>query len=146
MDLGQPKSVAPWPSCCPIELTLQEKVECWFEFCNFEVRFSVYCLTFCFEFYNHHILKTKQQKNIWRDEKVIIRLNFNPGLAITGFWTILPRFQQVNLTWAHDPIENQCLVSGQLQKNTWPRVHLNPRYGQVILVSRYLVLTGANWS
>ena len=48
------------------------------------------------------------------------------------------------MTWAHDPIENQYLVSGQLQKNTWPRwaAHLSPRYGHVILASRYLVLTG----
>ena len=39
------------------------------------------------------------------------------------------------------------LVSGQLQKNTWPRwaVNLSPRYGHVILVSRYLVLTGVSW-
>ena len=61
---------------------------------------------------------------------------------------MLPCFQQVNLTWAGNPIENQYLVSGQLQKNTWPRwaVHLSPRYGHVILVSRYLVLTGVNWS
>ena len=79
------------------------------------MRFSVYCLTFCFEFYNHHILKTKQQ-NIWIEEKVIIRINFNPGLPLTGFRTILPGFRQVNLTWARVSIENQHLVSGQLQK------------------------------
>jgi len=35
LDLGQPKSVAP---------------EFWSEFSNFAVRFSVYCLAFCFEF------------------------------------------------------------------------------------------------
>ena len=40
----------------------QEKIEFGFEFCNFVVRFSVYCLAFCFEFYNHHIHKAKQQK------------------------------------------------------------------------------------
>ena len=51
--------------------------------------------------------------------------------------------------WARDPIKNQPLVSGILQKNTWPRwvVDFSPRYGHVILVSRYLVLlTGVNWS
>ena len=67
------------------------------EFCNFAVRFSVYCLTFCFEFFNHHILKTNQQKT-FIEGKVIIRINFNPELALTGFQTILPCFQQVNLT------------------------------------------------
>jgi len=50
------------------------------------------------------------------EEKVIIRLTFNPGSALTGFRTILPCFQQINLTWARNPIENQHLVSGQLQK------------------------------
>ena len=54
-------------------------------------------LTFCFEFYNHHIL-TKQPKNICIEEKVIIRINFNPGLALRGFQTNLPCFQQVDLT------------------------------------------------
>ena len=51
----------------------------------------------------------------------------------------------------HEPAiqsKNQHLVSGQLQKNTWPRwaVNLSPRYGHVILVSGYLVLTGVSWS
>ena len=56
------------------------------------------CGTVNQEFYNHHILKTKQQKNICIEDKVIIRLNFNPGLALTGFRTILPCFLNVNLT------------------------------------------------
>ena len=41
---------------------------------------------------------------------------------------------------------NRKPVLGQrwTSKNTWPRwaAHLSPRYGHVILVSRYLVLTG----
>ena len=62
---------------------------------------------------------TKQSsKNIWKEEKVIIWLIFNPGLALTGFRTILPCFQQVNQAWARDPIKNQHLVSGQLKKKT----------------------------
>ena len=85
------------------------KVQCWFEFCYFGVRFSVYYLTFCFEVYNHHILKTKQQKNICIEEKVIIQINFNPGLRLAGLRTILPDFQQVNMTWARDPIEKPVL-------------------------------------
>ena len=42
--------------------------------------------------------QNKSAKNICIEEKVIIRINFNPGLALTGFRTILPCFQQVNLT------------------------------------------------
>ena len=68
------------------------------EFCNFGVRFFVYYFTFCFEVYNHHILKTKQQKIICIEEKAIIQINFNPGLPLAGFRTILPGFQQVNMT------------------------------------------------
>jgi len=32
------------------------------------------------------------------EEKVVIRLTFNPGLALTAFQTIPPCFQQVTLT------------------------------------------------
>ena len=48
-------------------------------------------------------------------EEVIIWLTLKSGLVLTDFRTILPCFQQVNLTWASNPIENQPLVSGQLQ-------------------------------
>ena len=93
---------------------------------------------------------TKQSsKNICIEEKVIIQLTFNPGLALTGFRTILYCFQQVNQSWTRDPIKkNQNLVSGQLQQNTRPRwaINLSPRYGHVKLVSGFLVLTGDSWS
>ena len=47
----------------------------------------------------HHILKTKQQKKTHLYRKKSSNSNkFNPGLALTGFRTILPCFQQVNLT------------------------------------------------
>ena len=49
----------------------------------------MYCLAFCFEFYNHHTHKTKRQKQNCIKGKVIIRINFNPGLGLTGFRTIL---------------------------------------------------------
>ena len=63
----------------------------------------------------------RQAHTLYRQgKKVIIWLTFKLGLALTGFRTILPCFQQVNLTWAHDPIENQYLVSGQLENNTQP--------------------------
>ena len=77
------------------------------------MRFSVLSFTITI------ILYPKQSnKNIkfCIEEKVIIWLNFNPGLALAGFRKILPGFQQVNLTWTRDPIENQHLVSGQLKK------------------------------
>ena len=76
------------------------------EFYNFAVRFSV--LSF---------INTKlSRKNISIEVNVIFRISFNPGLALAGFRTILNCFQKVNLTLARDPIENQHLVSGQLQK------------------------------
>ena len=42
---------SPWKrsSCSPIRLT-QDKVEFWFQVCNFAAGFSVYCLAFNFEF------------------------------------------------------------------------------------------------
>ena len=89
---------------------------------------------------NLEINQTKAVKNICIQEIFILLL------TLTGFRTTQPRLQQVNLTWAREPIENQCLVSGQLPKNTWPRLALNlrPLYGHVILVGGYLALTGVN--
>ena len=58
----------------------------------------MYCLAFCFEFLQPPYGQNKAAINICREEKVIIRLTFNPGLPLTGFRTILPCFQQVNLT------------------------------------------------
>ena len=56
-------------------------------------------------------------KNICIEEKVIIRLTFNPGLALTGFEQPgRAYFQQINLTWARNPIENQHSISGQFKK------------------------------
>jgi len=48
--------------------------------------------------------------------KLIDNTTFNPGLALTGFRTILPCFQQVNLRLARDPIKKQHLVSGHFNK------------------------------
>ena len=57
-------------------------------------------------------------------------------------------FRWVNLSWSCNPIENQYLVNGQLPKHSLSRwtLSLSPRYGHVVLVNGYLVLTGANWS
>ena len=41
--------------------------------------------------------QNKSAKNICIEEKVIIWINFNPGLALIGFRTILPCFNK--LTW-----------------------------------------------
>ena len=84
------------------------------------------------------LIYTKQSsKNICIEEKVIIRLTFNSGLALAGFRTILPAIQSKTSTW-----------SAVNFKKTWTRwaVNLSPQYGHVILVSGYLVLTGVNWS
>ena len=59
-------------------------------------------------------------------KKVIIGINFNPELALTGFQTTLPSFQQVNLTRARDPVHNQHLGSGQLQKYATSSCRLEP--------------------
>ena len=58
------------------------------------------------------------------------------------------KFRWVNLGSTCNPIENQYLVSGQLNKSSWPQwaLSLSPWCGHVILVSGYLVLTGVNWS
>ena len=59
------------------------------------MRFSVYC--FCvLNFNESKIRKTKAVKKLCTKEKVIIRLNFNPGLALTGFLPTLRCLQQVN--------------------------------------------------
>ena len=49
-----------------------------------------------------------------------------------------PRSNRKNSTWS----------AVNSKKNTWRRwvVELSPRYGHVVLVSGYLVLTGVNWS
>ena len=57
----------------------------------------MYCLAFCLSFNNHKIHNTKAVKNIYIEEKVIVWLTFNPGLALTGFRTTCLCLQLVNL-------------------------------------------------
>ena len=97
---------------------------------------------------NQEYTKQSSKKHLHRRKSYNSVLTCNPGLASTAFRTILPCFQQVNQTWTRPPLKIQHLVSGQLQKNTWPRwaINLSPRYGYVIQVSGYLVLKGVNWS
>ena len=66
---------------------------------------------------NLKIHKTKAVKNInLYTRKSIVWLIFNLGLASTSFRTTQPWVQQDNLTWAHNPIENQDLDNSLLQK------------------------------
>ena len=91
----------------------------WSEFRIFVVRFSVYCLAFCFEFWIlSKYTKQKQWKTFTR--KIIIRLTFNPGLALTVFWTTRPCLQ-VNLTWVHI-IQSKIItwsISCKLESVVW---------------------------
>ena len=67
------------------------------------------------------IYTKKSSRNICIEEKPASR-------------TIPPCFQQVNQTWARDPIEKPVPGQRSTSKNTWPRwaVNLSPRYGQRI--------------
>ena len=61
------------------------------------------------------IRKTKAVKKLCTKEKVIIRLNFNPGLALTGFLPTLRCLQQVNPDMSpRSDRKKQHLGSGQL--------------------------------
>jgi len=69
--------------------------------------------------------RNKAEKDICRTEKVMLGLTFNPALALTGFRTVLPCFQQVIQTWPRDPIENPALGQQSTSKNTWPQWAIN---------------------
>ena len=74
---------------------------------------------------NHLIAHNKALKFIWIKEKFIPRLTFNLGLALTDFRTTRACLQQVNLTWAHDPIESRHLAvtsrCSKLEPAIWQR-------------------------
>ena len=71
------------------------------------------------------------KKSICIEEKVIIWINFNPGLVLAGFQTILPGFKQVNWTWARRPIENHHLVNCLVVFSN----HFNPNNSLLILLN-----------
>ena len=78
-------------------------------------------------------------KNICIEEKVIIRLTFNPGLALTAFDKIIwdePAIQSKTDTSSADIIQTHVTSMGSL--------NLNLRYGRMMLVSGYLVFTVVN--
>ena len=57
-------------------------------------------------------------------------------------WIFLRKY-----TWACDYLKTSNLSADNFKKySTSMGRHLSPRYGQVILVSGYLVLTAVNWS
>ena len=64
------------------------------------------------------IHKPKVMKNIRMHKNYTLVDFYNSGLALIGFRTTRHCLQQVNMTCARDPIENQHLVGDQLQKNT----------------------------
>ena len=76
---------------------------------------------------------TKKQKKLY-ERKSYNSINFNPGLALTGFRTILLCFQQVDLTSARDPMGKAALgqrstkkkhvtsISYRLEPAIWSRV------------------------
>ena len=49
VELAKPKNRAPGSGCSKLDKANQDNREFWLEFCNFAMRFSVYCLAFCFE-------------------------------------------------------------------------------------------------
>ena len=75
-------------SCSPIRLT-QDKVEFWFEFCNFAMGFSVYCLAFNFELNNH---KTKAVNKAFAEKKqfYIITKSKRALWLVNQLWVIVP--------------------------------------------------------
>ena len=77
------------------------------------MRFSVYC--FCvLNFNESKIRKTKAVKKLCTKEKVIIRLNFNPGLALTASYQPYAVYSKLILTRARDLIE---------KSSTWAAVN-----------------------
>ena len=57
-------------------------------------------------------------KNIYVEEKLLLRLTFNPGLALTGFRTIRPRgpFLEGPEKFSHP--ENRSEISNLIRENT----------------------------
>ena len=68
----------------------QVKQEFLFQFCNVMVMFSV-CVVWpsVLSLNILKLLKTKTVKNICIQEKFILELTFNPGLALTSFQTTI---------------------------------------------------------
>ena len=70
---------------------------------------------------------------------MIFRLILNSEFALSGFQTKRSGSQQVNLTCAWDPIENQNSLSSQLPKKKklgpWWALNLGTRYGNEVLIT-----------
>ena len=91
----------------PVKLT-QARREFWFEFSNFAVSFSVYIVCPSVLSLNNLILPiTEVVKNIFRQEKLMLWLTFNPGLALTGFGTTRPDYSK--LIWHEPAIQSPAL-------------------------------------
>ena len=81
------------------------------------MRFSAYCLAFCFEIQLITVHTKQSSDKLLQEEKVIIRLTFNPELALTALQTILPCFQQVNQTLARNPMETSIWLAVNFKKH-----------------------------
>ena len=80
------------------------------------MRVSLYCLAFCFEFEQSQNTQNKSsEKHFCSRKKNYLQLIFNLKLALTRFRTTWPYLQQVKMTRVRDAIENQHLVTGQIQ-------------------------------
>ena len=59
------------------------------------MRFSVYIVCpSVLKCSNLKLHQTSEVKNIFKQEKIMLQLTFNPGLMLTGFRTTRPRFLQ----------------------------------------------------
>jgi len=131
-------------------MLIQDKWEFWFEFCSLTVKFTVYAVwsSVLVNLKLHQEPISKEQSKTFAYKKILYfsLIAFNHGLALRSFWTTQPWLQQINPTWARDPIENQLLISGKRKKSvTLMNSKPEPAIYSCDTDSRYLVLTGVNW-
>ena len=106
---------------------IQNKWEYLFDFCNIAVRFSLYIVWTVLSFNSLKLHNIKTMKLYLLNNSVLIsKLNW-----------LEPTIQAKTSTWS----------AVNFKKNMWPwwAQNLSQWYGQMILVSRYHVLTTFNW-
>ena len=109
--------------------------------------FCLYCLA-CFEIEWFQTTPNKSRKTIFIQEKfiLVIWLTFNLGLALTSFRMTRPQIQANLVEPAIQSEKTLCQWSKKKKhaNSQWAQSS-SLQYGAMILVSRYLVLTGVNW-
>ena len=71
-----------------------------FQFCNFLLRCSVYIVyPAVLSCSNLKLHQTSAVKNIFKEEKIMLQLTFNPGLTLTAFRTTRPSLPVYKLVW-----------------------------------------------